>query len=191
MTPTTDTLAPLTREAMAELTARSRERGSGAAYQALLAATLEALSRLRAEVQQARDAALTLAQREHAGAVADGLATTAAALREDLAEGRACLDARPQTIPDALRGLLQPRRGALRDAAATVREALRPEEASPDWFSATAGAVGALGAAATHLDGLAGAQPDGSAARELARRVAAFLERSRDVLLSDVARLMD
>jgi hypothetical protein len=51
--------------------------------------------------------------------------------------------------------------------------------------------VEALGETAEHLDKLAVAQPDHSASRELGAAVAAFLRRSRDTLLADIARLVD
>ena len=79
------------------------------------------------------------------------------------------------------------------DAAHAVRVATaRPvETAPPDWFLATSSAVESLGEAAEHLDALAVAQPPDSAARELGTSIAAFLRRSRDLLLGDIARLVD
>ena len=194
--------APTT-EAVAALTARGLARESSAAFQSLLAAALGAVGRLRGHVRAAEHAALCLAHREHAAAVASDLARTQQALRAGLASGAECLAEDRPSLSAALRGLLRPDRERLVDAARAVRGALRlpaPEAAPPtasgksaptDWFSATARAVEALGETAAHLDALAVAQPDASASRELGLAVAAVLRRSRDTLLADIARLAD
>lgn len=187
--------APLTAEAVEALAARSVQRESGAAFQSLLASSCDALARLVAPVRRAERAALSLAQQEHARSVADDLRGARDVLRAGLADTSRCLSAQAPSLPDALRGLLRPDRQRIADAARAVKTAAATaaarEEAPPDWFIATTDAVEALGEAAEHLDALALAQPDDSAAFELGARVAAFLRRSRDLLLGDIARLVD
>lgn len=184
---------PLTAEAVEALAARSLARESGAAFQSLLAASCDALARLVAPVRRAESASLNLAQREHAKAVADDLKAARDVLRSGLADTSRCLSAEGPSLPEALRGLLRPDRQRIAEAARAVRFAATPsrEEAPPDWFLATTDAVEALGEAAEHLDALAVAQPNDTAARELGSRVSAFLMRSRDLLLRDIARLVD
>ena len=191
-------MAVPTTEAIGALAARSLARESGAAFQSLLAASLDALGRLGDHVRAAERAALCLSQQEHAAAIAADLDAAQRALKSGLADEAHCLSAAGPSLPDALRGLLRPDRQRLADAARAVRGALRrpapeasSEDAPADWFAATAHAVEALGETAEHLDALATAQPDASASRELGAAVAAFLRRSRDTLLSDIARLVD
>lgn len=188
--------ATLTAPAVEALAARSLARESGAAFQSLLAAASDALARLGSPVRRAEAAALSLAQQEHAQSVAADLDATRGALRAGLADSSRCLSTEAPSLPEALRGLLRPDRQRLVDAARAVRCAdanatQRGEVCPPDWFLATADAVEALGEAAEHLDALAEAQPDDSAAYELGARVVALLRRSRDLLLGDIARLVD
>ncbi|HIG74572.1 MAG TPA: hypothetical protein EYQ24_08360 [Bacteroidetes bacterium] len=193
---TVQTAAPAaipTAEMVGALQTRSVQRESGAAFQSLLAVACDALAGLASPVRRAEDAALNLSQREHAQTVREQLQEALCALRSGLADTSRCLSAVRPSLPEALRGLLRPDRQRLADAAHAVRVATaRPvETAPPDWFLATSSAVESLGEAAEHLDALAVAQPPDSAARELGTSIAAFLRRSRDLLLGDIARLVD
>lgn len=182
----------LTPDAVSTLAAQSLVRESGAAFQSLLAATLDAMPRLAGSVREAEGAALCLAQRETAASVADEIDATQEALRGAVADEARCLASGAPTLTDALRGLLRPDRQSVADAARALREALRPTpEADADWFAATAHAVEALGETAEHLGALAAAQPPASASHALGATVAASLRRWRDALLADIARLVD
>ena len=180
-------------EAIRCLAAQSLARESGAAFQSLLAAGSDALARLARSVRRAEDAAISLAQREHAHEVAQDLGDARDALCSGLAESSRCLRAEAPSLSEALRGLLRPDRQRLAVAARAVRTAAaRPKaESAPDWFAATTDAVEALGEAAEHLDALALAQPPASATRALGCGLAAFLRERRDALLGDIARLVD
>ncbi|MGB3542405.1 hypothetical protein, partial [Rubrivirga sp.] len=62
---------------------------------------------------------------------------------------------------------------------------------TPTWLAAAAAAVEALGQSAEHVTMLADGQPPRSSASALARLVAERLRSGRDLLLADVARLVD
>lgn len=184
--------AALSPDAVAALAEQSLLRESGAAFQSLLAAALDALPRLAGSVREAEGAALCLSQREHAASVAAEIDAAQEALRLAVAKEARCLASGAPTLSDALRGLLRPDRQSFADAARAVREALRPTpEADADWFAATAHAVEALGETAEHLGALAQAQPPASASYALGASVASALRRWRDTLLADIARLVD
>ncbi|OZC01835.1 hypothetical protein [Rubricoccus marinus] len=185
-----------TPDGVSALAARSLARESGAAFQSLLAATHDALGRLIATVRAAESSALCLAQQEHAHGIAENLIATREALYTGIADEARCLRTGAPSLSAALRGLVRPTRQRLADAAQAVREAartsLQPEACGGSgWFVSTARAVEALGETATHLDALAEAQPQGSAARELGAEVASMLRHSRDTLLADIERLVD
>ncbi|MEM1054029.1 MAG: hypothetical protein AAGI52_00775 [Bacteroidota bacterium] len=194
----TASAVPLTAETVEALAARSLASESGAAFQSLLASARDALGRLTSPVRRAERAAISLAQQETARTIAGDLSAARHALDVGLADTSRCLSSEAPSLPDALRGLLRPDRSRLVEAARAVRataarssERRTEAETPPDWFLATTDAVEALAEAAEHLDALATAQPDGSAARELGTGVAASLRGSRDVLLGDIARLVD
>ncbi|MEL6615205.1 MAG: hypothetical protein AAFQ43_05680, partial [Bacteroidota bacterium] len=182
----------LTPAAVTTLAAQSVARESEAAFQSLLAATLDALPRLAGTVREAEGAALSLAQRETARTVAEEIDATRQALQGAVADEARCLASGAPTLSEALRGLLRPDRQRVADAARALRNAFRPApEADQDWFAATAHAVEALGESAEHLGALAAAQPPASASRALGSTVSAALRRWREAMLADIARLVD
>jgi hypothetical protein len=164
-----DVLAPAAVQALA---ARGVRRGLTAAFQGLLAASVDAVTDAVGPVRAASEAAINLAQQQHVAAVADGLTDVAEALRSGLsAQGRALLPA--------------PRRG-LRDFVSQLRA--RPERATPSWGEAMVDAADALTAAAEFVATLAAAQPEASSARILGEGLAARLARDRDAIVDEAAR---
>lgn len=172
----------LTREAVAAYVARSRRRGSGAAFQALLAAAEATVRGVLGPLREAAGAALSLSQQQTLAGAEAHLAAGADALHEGLsAEGLAL-------APGRGRGGWLPR---LRAAAAELTGGNAATERAPSWVVALAAAVEALGSAAEHVTTLAQAQPPDSSARALGLGVAEQLTRHRDALLRDAARLME
>lgn len=181
-----DALIP---EAVAALVARSRRRGSSAAFQALLAAAEETVRGVLDPLRDASEAALNLAQQQTVDAAAAHLAAGADALHAGLStEGLALV---PGPV-GALRALLRPAPGWIPRLRARAVELTQAGAAPrPTWVAATASAVDALGSAADHLTNLALAQPPDSSARALGLGVAEQLRLHRNALLGEVVRLVE
>lgn len=178
----------MTVEAVTAFVARSRRRGSAAAFQALLAAAEGTVRGVLAPLRAASAAAINLAQQTTVDAATAHLGAGADALHGGLsAEGLALAEPSPSGFHLRFRDEWLPR---LRARAA---ELAHPGEAprGPTWIGALATAVDALGGAADHLDTLALGQPEDSSARALGLGVALQLRRHRDALLADAARMME
>ena len=179
-----DLAPPITREAVQALALWSADRGSEASFQALLAASAEAVRSARDPVASVERASLSLAQAQAASAVAAELAEAADALEAGLNEHGACLIGTAPGVVASLRSRLP--------ALAAWRGRRAAESAPrPTWLAATSRAIEALGETADHLDSLAEGQPDPSPSRQLGREVAARLRHHRDGLVDEVARLLD
>lgn len=179
----------LSADAVAALVARSRRRGSAAAFQALLAAAEETVRGVLAPVREAAETAINLAQQQTVDAAATHLAAGADTLHAGLStEGLALMPERVGT----LRSILRPAPGWIPRLRARAAGLTHPDATPrPTWVAATAAAVDALGGAAEHLATLASAQPPDSSARALGLGVAAQLRAHRDALLGDVVRLVE
>ncbi|GAB5536057.1 MAG: hypothetical protein Rubg2KO_23060 [Rubricoccaceae bacterium] len=178
--------APITGEAVQALTSWSADRGSEAAFQALLAASASAVRSARMAVADVQRASLSLAQARAAEAITDEMQTTAEALESGLSEQGACLlDAKLGPIA-ALRAqlpALAPWRGR--------RARLAAPQTRPTWLGATSHAIRTLGETAEHMDALADNQPEPSPSRQLGQELAARLRHHRNGLMAEVARLVD
>ena len=185
MTHSTVLAGPLTGEAIHALTSWSAERGSEAAFQALLAASASAVRSARAAVSDVQTASLSLAQARAAEAITEEMDTTVEALESGLSEQGACLlDAKPGPVA-ALRAQL-PALASWRGRKA--RLAVPPR---PTWLGATSHAIRTLGETAEHMDALADNQPESSPSRQLGQEIAARLRHHRNGLMAEVARLVD
>jgi hypothetical protein len=184
--PITDVAAPITGEAVQALTSWSADRGSEAAFQALLAASASAVRSARAAVSDVQRASLSLAQARAAEAITDELATTVSALESGLSQQGACLLEAKRGPVAALRAQL-PGLASWRGRRAKLAEA----SARPTWLSATSNAIRTLGGVAEHMDALAGNQPNPSPSRQLGHEVAARMRHHRNGLMAEVARLVD
>ncbi len=174
-------------EAVAAFVARSRRRGSAAAFQALLAAAEATVRGVLDPLHAASAAAINLAQQTTVDAAAAHLGAGADALHGGLsAEGLALAEPSPSGLHRLRDEWLSRLRGRA-SGQAPSGDAPR----GPTWVSALASAVEALGSAADHLDTLALGQPDDSSARALGLGVAVQLRRHRDALLADAARMME
>lgn len=171
----------LTPESVTRLADQSSERGSGAAFQALLASAAEAVRGSARRVREAESAALCLAQQDAAASIAQDLDRVAAALRSGLSAQGRCLVSDGAAPSYSLRGLLRSRRDALKVRA----------RSSPSWFSAIQDAVKSLGESAEHMETLCAGQPDESSAHELGDDVAALLRHHEKALRSEIARFGD
>lgn len=188
MTLTATLSTSLTPDAVCSLAEQSVERGSASAFQAILAASSTAVRAARAAVVAAQDAALSLRQRETAESVASDLEAAVVALNVGVSDQARCLERRRPA--DRVRAL-RPSPGwlpRLRERAADLAQSGAP---SVTWLAAAASAVEALGQSAEHIETLAIAQPERSSAYALGGLVAARLRAGRDLLLADVARLVD
>lgn len=177
----------LSRVAVQAFVARSQRRGSAAAFQALLAAAEAAVRGVLPPLREAAASALNLAQQQTLDAALAHLDTGATALHDGLsAEGLAAAADPPsgfrQRFSEGWLDRLRARASELTHPASVAR---------PTWVAATAAAVDALGGAADHLTTLAAAQPDDSSARALGLGVARQLQQHRDMLLAEVARLVE
>ena len=178
----------MTVEAVAAFVARSRRRGSAAAFQALLAAAEATVRGVLAPLDAAASAAINLAQQTTVDAAAAHLGAGADALHGGLSvEGLALSEPSPSGLHTRFRDEWLPRLRARAAGLAHPGETPRP----PTWVGALAAAVEALGGAADHLDTLALGQPEDSSARALGLGVALQLRRHRDALLADAARMME
>ena len=184
--PTLDSAAPLTENAIQTLTSWSAERGSEAAFQALLAASASAVRSARTAVSDVERSSLSLAQARAAEAITDEMSTTVDALESGLSEQGACLlEAKPGPVA-VLRAQL-PALGAWRGRKAR----LAAPTPRPTWLAATSHAIRTLGETAEHMDALAENQPEPSPSRQLGQEVAARLRHHRNALMAEVARLVD
>lgn len=181
--PFDDVLAP---EAIRFLAERGVRRGLTVAFQSLLAATIETVAEATVAVRAASDVAISLAQKTHVAAVADGLDAVVAALRGGLSEQGLALVTHRRGPVEALRDLVRPASG-WRPRLGSFGEA-RAEPAPPSWAVAMTTAADTLAEAAAYTATLAAAQPDRSSARILGEGVAVRLARDRDVLLGEAAR---
>lgn len=181
--PFDDVLAP---EAVRFLAARGVRRGLTVAFQSLLAATIETVTETAVAVRAASDAAISLAQKTHVAAVADGLDAVVGALRGGLSEQGLALTTHRRGPAEVLRDLIRPANG-WRPRLGAFGEP-RVASAPPSWSTAMATATDALAEAAAYTATLAAAQPDRSSARILGEGVAARLGHDRDVLLDEAAR---
>jgi len=178
----------MTVEAVAAFVARSRRRGSAAAFQALLAAAEGTVRGVLSPLRAASAAAINLAQQTTVDAAAAHLGAGADALHGGLsAEGLALSEPSPSGFHMRFRDEWLPRLRARAAGLAHPGDAPR----GPTWVGALASAVDALGSAADHLDTLALGQPDDSSARALGLGIAVQLRRHRDALLADAARMME
>ncbi len=185
-----DVAPGLTAASVEALAERSVRRDSAASFQALLAASVEAVRATLGPVGEAQAAALSLRQRETVEAVAADLGGVLEALAAGVSAEARCLDRRRPA--DRVRAVLRPAPGwlpRLRERAAEL--AHTSAAPCPTWLAAAAAAVEALGQTAEHLATLASAQRPDSSARVLGDRVADALRAGRDALLADVARLVD
>ena len=184
--PQIDPAVPITGETIQTLTAWSAQRGSEAAFQALLAASASAIRSARAAVSDVQVASLSLAQARAAEAITVEMESAAEALESSLSEQGACLlDAKPGPVA-AFRAQLP----ALADWRGR-RARLSAPQAGPTWLGATSNAIRTLGDTADHMDALADGQPDPSPSRQLGHEVAARLRHYRNGLMAEVARLVD
>ncbi|MEM0962883.1 MAG: hypothetical protein AAGK21_10155 [Bacteroidota bacterium] len=185
----TDTLpSTLTPDTVRTLAGRSVRRESAAAFQALLAASSEAVRALRKPLADASSAALSLRQRETVEAVASDLRDTLAALDAGVSDQARCLGRRRTS--DIVRAL-RPTPGWLPRLRERAADFSAVGSITPTWVAASATAVDALGQTAEHVATLAAAQPAPSSAHRLGQLVADHLRAGRDALLADVARLVD
>jgi len=186
MTQISTTAAPITGEAIQTLTSWSADRGSEAAFQALLAASASAVRSARKAVADVQRASLSLAQARAAEAITDEMETTAEALESGLSEQGACLlEVKPGPVA-ALRAQL-PGLASWRGR----RARLETPQIRPTWLGATSHAIRTLGDTAEHMDALAENQPEPSPSRQLGQEVAARLRHHRNGLMAEVARLVD
>ncbi|MEO0557759.1 MAG: hypothetical protein AAF170_06200 [Bacteroidota bacterium] len=184
MTHPTILAGPVTGEAVQALTVWSADRGSEAAFQALLAASASAVRSARTAVADVQHASLSLAQARAAEAISEEMEITAQALELGLSEQGACLlDAKPGPVA-ALRAQLP-------TLASWRGRRPRSPEARPTWLNATSNAIRTLGETAEHIDALADNQPEPSPSRQLGRDIAARLRHHRNALMAEVARLVD
>ena len=179
--------AGLSPDVVEALAARSVRRDSVPSFQALLAAVLEAVRSTEGAAEQAEGAALSLRQRETVAGVRADLVEIAKALEAGVsAEGRFLTPSRSPA--DVVRAALHVGPGwfpRLRDRAATETPP------APTWLAAAGAAAQAIGQTADHVATLAAAQPHASSARVLGGRVSDALRADRDVILADIARLVD
>lgn len=158
----------------------------------MLAAVIASVKPVAGPLREAEAAALNLAQQQHVAAVAADLDAVVAALDAGVAEEARCLAPGRWSAAGLVRAVLRPAPGwlpRLRERAAEVAAATPPP--TRPWLSAASAAVEALGQTAEHVATLGRNQPAASSARRLGDAVAARLRAHRDVLLGDVARLVD
>ncbi len=188
MTLTASIPSVLTADSVRALAERSVARDSSSAFQALLAASAQAVRTARQTVLEAEGAALSLRQRETVTAVAADLEVVAEALCAGISAEARCLDRRRPA--DRVRAL-RPSPGWLPRLRERAAERAQGGAPTPTWLAAAAAAVEALGQSAEHITMLAAGQPSKSSARALGGLVAERLREGRDLLLADVARLVD
>lgn len=186
MTHSTVQAPPITEDAIQGLTSWSADRGSEAAFQALLAASASAVRSARVAVADVQRASLSLAQARAAEAISDEMETTVEALESGLSEQGACLlEAKPGPVA-ALRAQL-PALASWRGR----RARFAAPQARPTWLGATSHAIRTLGETAEHMDALAENQPEPSPSRQLGQEIAARMRHHRNGLMAEVARLVD
>lgn len=184
--------ADLSAEGVRALADRSVRRDSAAAFQSMLAATIASVGPVSDPLREAEAAALNLAQQQHIAAVAEDLGDLVVSLTAGVADEARCLAPGRRTAAEVVRAVLRPAPGwlpRLRERAAEVASGTPPPTRS--WLSAAGAAVEALGQTAEHVATLGHNQPTASSARRLGDAVAARLRTHRDMLLADVARLVD
>ena len=186
MTHSAIAVAPLTGSTIQDLVAWSTERGSEAAFQALLAASASAVRSARAAVADVQTASLSLAQARAAEAITDEMDGTVAALESALSEQGACLlETRPGPVA-TLRAQL-PALASWRGRRARLEVPAK----QPTWLATISTAIRTLSETAEHMDALADNQPEPSPSRQLGQEVAARLRDHRNGLMAEVARLVD
>lgn len=147
----------------------------GTAFQATLAAVLQAVPRVVEHVHAAERAALCLAHRERLAAVAADLDAASADL-----EGR--LDGQGRSLLNVRRGWVKGLRARLRPPAGP------PTPGQPGWWVALMAAIGALDEAAARIGALVRSQHAEAPAATLAHAVVARLDRHRDGLIAEAER---
>ncbi len=157
----------------------TRGDASRTAFQSVLVAAVHAVQRATERVRAAEGAALSLAQREKVGEVVADLRQTEAALRTGLDDQGRCILREKRNL-----------RTLVRDARARVQASLQPEGPGLSWWFAFTEAVEALDEAASQVETLADAQPEGTPAGALGRRVADQFRAHHDALLDEADRWM-